>query len=104
MTSFNATIVGQPYDRVQKIVIDYPAPNEAVVTVQHQPHVLLNDGTHRSLGDISEIHFEITEADMNSDVSLFMPGTDVDLQSNTTNGALFIGLYSVIREKMLNKA
>ena len=103
MTSFNATVVGQPYDRVQRVIIDYPAPNEASVIVQHQQHVPLNDGTHCALGQTSETRFQIGEADMDSVVALFMPGTDTDLQSNTTNGALLVGLYSVIREKMLNR-
>lgn len=98
--TFDSTVVGQPYTRIQRVVIDYPAPATAHVTVQHQPHVPLTDGTHQPIGSVGEVSFDLAPENMSDPVALHMPGEDVSLGMNTTIGDLMVGIYSVIRGKM----
>jgi hypothetical protein len=97
--TFDSTVVGQPYTRIQRVVIDYPAPATAHVTVQHQQHVPLVDGSHQPLGGVGEVSFKLLPNNMGDAVALHMPGADTDLELQTTVGDLMVGIYSVIRGK-----
>lgn len=98
--TFDATVTGQPYTRIQRVVIDYPAPNTAHVVVTHQQHVPLTDGTHQPIGGCGEVSFELAPSDMLSMCPAHMPGSDADLGFDVEVGQLMVGIYSVIRAKM----
>lgn len=99
--TFDATVTGQPYTRIQRVVIDYPAPNTAHVTVTHQQHVPLTDGTHQPLGSISEVSFDLLPNNMADEYELYMPGPDTPLGTSVSTGSLMVGIYSIIRAKTL---
>lgn len=95
---FNSTIVGQPYKRISKIVIDYPSALTANVTFVEQEHVLLADGSHRSIGAENAVSFTITPSKLEDTVALTDINTGELLGASMSYGQIMLGILAAIRE------
>lgn len=97
--NFDSTIVGKPYSRIERIVIDYTAPNTAEVSYQEQEHVKLEDGSHRPIGSENVRYFTVLPQDLALTVPLKDVQTGVDLGASMSYGQVMLGVLAVIREK-----
>ena len=97
--NFDSTIVGKPYSRIEKIVIDYTAPMNATVSFTEQEHVKLEDGTHRPIGYENVVTFNVVPSDMVSAVPLLDSNTGNPIGANITYGQVMLGILAIIRSK-----
>lgn len=97
--NLDSTIVGKPYSRIEKIVIDYTAPMTATVTFTEQEHIKLEDGTHRPLGAENVTTFNVVPTDMPSTVPLRDINTGVNLGASLSYGQVMLGVLGIIRSK-----
>lgn len=99
--NFDSTIVGKPYSRIEKIVIDYTAQNTATVQFQEQEHVKLEDGTHRPLGSENTVTFNVLPQDMLIQVPLLDSNTGSVLGASMSYGQVMLGILAIIRSKQV---
>ena len=96
---FNATIPGQPYSRVMRVLIEYTAPNTASITATTQNHVPLVDGIHSPLGSAKELKFPITLTELATSVPLLNITTGETLERDMSIMDLLLGINAVIRSR-----
>lgn len=94
---FDNTVIGQPFVRTNRIVIDYPAPNTAEVTTTNQEFVRLLDGSYVALGSESTATFTVDPDEMGKSVALSDPNTGEPLGSDMTYGQIMLGILAAIR-------
>jgi len=97
--NFDSTIIGKPYSRIEKIVIDYTAPNTATVQFTEQEHVKLEDGTHRPIGYENVNTFQVNPQDMVLSVPLLDSVTGNPIGASMSYGQVMLGILAVIRSK-----
>ena len=95
--NFDTTIVGQPYERTNKVLIDYHAPNTARIEVIQQQFVQLADTTHVALGAEYTKSFDILPEDMSTMIPLYSPITGELLGSDVAYAQILIGILAAIR-------
>lgn len=98
---FNATVPGQPYNRVMRVIIEYTAPNTAAVTTVTQEHVPLTDGTHEALRSANELKFPITETELATSVPLLNITTGEPLGRDMPVMDVLLGINAVIRARQV---
>jgi len=98
--TFDSTVIGQPYTRVQDIRIEYTGEHTCNVHALFRNYVPLIDGSHAPIGEEFKRCIELRPDNMSDPVELFMPGGDIPLGISTTIGDLMVGVFSVIRNRM----
>ena len=98
---FNATVPGQPYSRVMRVLIEYTAPNTASVTTVVHDHVPLTDGTHEALRSSQELKFPITETELTTSVPLLGITTGEPLGRDMPIMDVLLGINAVIRSRQV---
>ena len=99
--NFDSTIVGKPYSRIEKIVIDYTAPMTATVTFTEQEHIKLEDDTHRPLGVENVVTFNVLPTDMPNTIPLRDSNTGEVLGAHMSYGQVMLGILAIIRSKQV---
>jgi hypothetical protein len=102
--NFDSTVVGTPYVRIERIVIDYTAAMTANVEFVEQEYVKLADGTHRAVGTPNTQRFPVAPEDMVKLAPLRDSVTGELLGSSMSYGQVFLGNLAVLRQKQLELA
>lgn len=94
---FNSTVVGVPYTRTKRIVIDYPEAMTAHVTFVDQESVMLADGSSVPIGEERVGTFSVFAGDMATEVPLVSPDTGELLGASVTNSQIMLSILAAIR-------
>jgi len=95
---FDTTVVGQQYKRINKIIIDYPAPMQAIVSFTEQDFVPLKDGSHAAIGSENQNSFEVHQGNMLDTVRLSDTNTGEDLGVSMSYAQIMLGIVAAIRD------
>lgn len=102
---FDSTQIGHRYSRVQRLVIDYPAPMVVRAVVNLQDHVPCDDGTHQPVGEVKVIEIDYGPAEL---ASMGVPLRDLNtgelLGQDMALSVIFTGVMSAIRKAQVEAA
>jgi hypothetical protein len=100
---YDASVVGVPYVRAQRIIINYPdAGKSPSATIEQSLAVKLLDGTTRQLETIASINVDFDfVANGNAPIPLVFPDTGLPIGPNTTLNNTMLAILAVVRSEQL---
>lgn len=101
--NYDASQVGVPYVRANKIVIDYPeAPAMPSVVIEQALAVKLADGSVRTLETLAPLNISLDMLnDGNLPIPLVSPEDGSALGANTSLNQTMLAILAVVRSKQL---
>jgi hypothetical protein len=104
MTNHDASQVGVPYVRCNRLIINYPdAGQTPSVSIEQCLAVKLADGTVRALEALPAINAVLDFSKATEPVPLVNPNDATPLGANTTLQQVFVGVLAIVRQEQ-NKA
>jgi hypothetical protein len=103
--NYDSTVVGVPYVRAQRIIINYPdAGKSPSATIEQSLAVKMLDGTVRQLENINAINVTFDFAnDGSTNIPLVHPDSGLPIGANTTLNNTMLAILAVVRSEQ-NKA
>ena len=101
MINYDSTIVGVPYVRAQRIIINYPdAGKSPSATIEQSLAVKLLDGTVRQLENLPvlDVVFDFA-ADGSAAIPLVHPDSGSPIGANTTLNNTMLAILAVVRHE-----
>lgn len=102
--NFDATQVGVPYPRVDRVEITYPKPLHAEIILHQSLAVKLADGSIVQLKKLDTLKIELAPEDMPVPYPLVHPDTGASLGQNGTAMQCYLLMLGLIRKKQLEVA
>lgn len=99
--NYDASQVGVPYVRVNRITVNYPpAPSLPNAVIEQSLAVKLADSSVRELESLATINVTLDMVnDGSTPIPLKSPENDSSLGANTTLNEVLLGIFAVVRSK-----
>jgi len=97
--NYDSSVVGVPYVRAQRIIINYPDAGKAPsATIEQSMAVKLLDGTTRQLENLAAVNVEFDFAtNGNNPIPLVFPDSGLPVGANTTLNNTMLAILAVVR-------
>jgi hypothetical protein len=103
--NYNSSEVGVPYIRVPELGIKHPEPGTAQVRFAEDLAVKMADGSIASIAAAGEVAFQVSPADMLTEVPLVDPTTGQPLPGNprVTYQHVMLCILAVVRARQVER-